>query len=35
MYAHTSQVAMAAATKRSIKVLPHPPYSTDFAPSDF
>ena len=30
-----SQVAMAVVTKCSFKVLPHPPYSPDLAPSDF
>ena len=29
-----SQVAMAAATECGFKVLPHPPYSPDLAPSD-
>jgi histone-lysine N-methyltransferase SETMAR len=33
--AHTSQVAMAAATDRGFKMSPHPPYSTELAPSDF
>ena len=33
--AYTYQVAMAAATKCSFEVLPHPPYSPEFAPSDF
>ena len=33
--AHTSQVAMAAATECGFEVLPHPPYSPDLAPSDF
>ena len=33
--AHTSQVAMTAATKCGFEVFPHPPYSTDMAPSDF
>ena len=33
--AHTSQVAMTAATKCGFEVLPHPPYSPDMAPSDF
>ena len=32
--AHTSQVVMAAATKRRFEVPPHPPYSPDLAPSD-
>ena len=32
--AHTSQVAMAAATKCSFKVFAHPPYSPDLAASD-
>ena len=31
----TSKVAMAAANKCSFEVLPHPPYSSDFYPSDF
>ena len=31
----TSQVAMAATTKCSIKILPYPPHSPDLAPSDF
>ena len=29
---HTTQVAVAAATKCSFKVLPHPQYSPDLAP---
>ena len=33
--AHTSQVAMTAATECEFEVLPHPPYSPDMAPSDF
>ena len=33
--AHTSQVAMAAATECGFEVLPQPPYSPDMAPSDF
>ena len=33
--AHTSQVAMAAATEAGIEILDHPPYSPDLAPSDF
>ena len=33
--ARTSQVAMTAATECGFQVLPHPPYSTDMAPSDF
>ena len=33
--AHTLQVAMAAATKCSFKVLTHPLHSLDLAPSDF
>ena len=33
--AHTSQVAMAAATKCIFKVFPHPLYSPDLAPCDF
>ena len=32
--AHTSQIAMAAATKCSFKVLPSPLYFPDLAPSD-
>ena len=32
---HTSQVAMAAVTKCSFEVLPHPLYSPDLALSDF
>ena len=32
---HTSQVAMAAETKCSLEVLPHPPYSPDLAPPYF
>ena len=32
--AHTSQAAIAAATKCSFKVLPHPPYSLELAPLD-
>ena len=32
--AHTSQVAMAAATECGFEVLPHPPYSPDLAISD-
>ena len=32
--ANTSLVAMAAATKCSLEVLPHPPYSSDLGPSD-
>ena len=31
--AHTSQVAMAAASKCSLEGLPHPPYSPDLTPS--
>jgi hypothetical protein len=31
--AHTFQVAMAAATDCGFKILPHLPYSPDFAPS--
>ena len=34
MYQPTSQIVMAAVTKCSIEVLPHPPYSPDLAPSD-
>ena len=33
--AHMLQVAMAVATKCGFKVLRHPPYSPDLAPSDF
>jgi histone-lysine N-methyltransferase SETMAR len=33
--AHTSQVAMAAATHFGFEILPHPPFSPDLAPSDF
>ena len=33
--AHTSQVAMVAATRCSFKFLPHPPYSPDLAILDF
>ena len=33
--AHTSQVAMTAATECGFEVLPHPPYSSDMTPSDF
>ena len=33
--AHTSQVAMTAATECGFEVLPQPPYSPDMAPSDF
>ena len=33
--AHTSQDHMAAATKCSFEVLPHPPYSPDLVPSNF
>ena len=33
--AYTSQVTMAVATKCSLQVLSHPPYSPDLAPSDF
>jgi histone-lysine N-methyltransferase SETMAR len=33
--AHTSQVAMAAATDCVFEILPHPPYSPDLASSDF
>ena len=32
--AHTSQVAMTAATECGFEILPHPPYSPDMAPSD-
>ena len=33
--AHTSQVAMTAATECGFEVLPNPPYSPDMASSDF
>ena len=33
--AHTSQVAIAAATDCGFEVLTHPPYSSDMAPSHF
>ena len=33
--AHTSQVAMTAATKCGFEILPHPTYSHDMAPPDF
>eukprot|EP00117_Sycon_ciliatum_P018395 scpid29559/ scgid17022/ Histone-lysine N-methyltransferase SETMAR; SET domain and mariner transposase fusion gene-containing protein; Histone-lysine N-methyltransferase; Mariner transposase Hsmar1 len=33
--AHTSQVAVAAAGTCGFKILPHPLYSPDLAPSDF
>lgn len=33
--AHTSQVAIAAASECGFRILPHPPYSPDLAPSDF
>ena len=33
--AHTSQVAMTAATECGFEILPHPSYSPDMAPSDF
>ena len=33
--AHTSQVAMTAATEWGFEVLSHPPYSPDMTPSDF
>ena len=33
--AHTSQVAMTAATECGFEVLPHPSYSPDMVPSDF
>ena len=33
--AHTSQVAMSAATQCGFEVLPHSSYSPDMAPSDF
>ena len=33
--AHTSQVAITAATEYGFEVLPHPPYSPDMAPFDF
>ena len=32
--AHTSQVAMIAATECGFEILPNPPYSPDMAPSD-
>ena len=35
MHQSTPLVAMAAATKCSFEVLPHPPYSPDLATSDF
>ena len=34
-YAHTSQVAMTAATECGFEILPHPPYSPNKAPSEF
>ena len=34
-HAHTSQVAMTAATECGFEILPLPPYSPDLAPSDF
>ena len=33
--ARTSKVAMTAATKCGFEIHPHPPYSSDMAPSDF
>ena len=33
--AHTSQVAMTAATECGFEILPHPPCSPDMAPSGF
>ena len=33
--AHTSQVAMAAANECGFRILQHPPYSPDLAPSDY
>ena len=33
--AHTSQVAMTAATECGFEVFPHPPYSPNMSPSDF
>ena len=33
--AHTSQVAMTAATECGFEILPHPPYSPGMSPSDF
>ena len=33
--AHTSQVAMTAATECGFEILPYPPCSPDMAPSDF
>ena len=33
--AHTSQVAMTAATECGFEIFPHPPYFLDMAPSDF
>ena len=33
--AHTSQVAMTAATECRLEILPHPPYYPDMAHSDF
>ena len=33
--AHTSQVAMTAATECGFEVFPHPPYSPNMVPSDF
>ena len=32
---HMSQVAMTGATECVFEILPHPPYSSDMAPSDF
>ena len=31
--AHTSQVAITAATECGLEILPHPPFSPDMAPS--
>ena len=33
--AHTSQVAMTAATECGFEIIPHPPYSPDMVLSDF
>ena len=33
--AHTTQVAMTAATECGFEILPHPSYSPDMAPFDF
>ena len=32
---HTAKIAVEAAKKYSFRLLPHPPYSPDLAPSDF